>query len=357
MTARINGVRIAGIAAVTPRNVVNNDQLAQFSEDERIKLINTTGITRRRVIEGEVCTSDLCFEAANDVLAATGVSPEDVGVLIFVTQTPDYVLPATSIVLANRLGLSSGCAAFDVNLGCSGYTYGLWQAGALLPSTGARYALLLVGDTISRIVSDEDKSALALFGDAGTATLIEASGEAPSDWIFDLGSDGAGAKNLIVEAGGFRKRPTVDNLERQVGRDGNRRSGVELFMDGPQVLNFTLREIPKSVKKTVGDAGWSIDEVDAFVFHQANKIMLDYLAKRAGVPATAMGFSIGEYGNTSSATIPLTLAYAFSDRLAEGTMKLLLSGFGVGWSWASCALQVGPIPRPTLREVEFEAHG
>lgn len=125
-------------------------------------------------------------------------------------------------------------------------------------------------------------------------------------------------------------------------------------MDGPQVLNFALREIPKSVKFTVAEAGWTVADVDAFVFHQANKIMLDYLAKRSGVPPEAMGFSIGEYGNTSSATIPLTLAYAFADRLAEGSMKLLLSGFGVGWSWASCAIEVGPIPKPTIREVEFQ---
>lgn len=356
MIARIGGVRVAGIAAVVPQKILDNDRLVQFNDEDRAKVIGATGIQRRRVVKGSVCTSDLCLEAARDVLASSGVAPEEVGVLIFVTQTPDYVLPATAILLANKLGLNSACAAFDVNLGCSGYTYGLWQAGALLPTTGARYALLLVGDTISRIVSDEDKSALALFGDAGTATLLEVS-ESVADTIFDLGSDGSGASKLIVEAGGFRKRTMAGDLERQDRPDGNRRAPTELFMDGPQVLNFTLREVPKSVKATVEAAGWAMTDIDAFVFHQANKTMLDYLAKRAGVPREAMAFSLAEYGNTSSATIPLTLAYQLADQLSEGTLQLVLSGFGVGWSWASCAIEIGPIPRPTLREAEFGANG
>jgi 3-oxoacyl-[acyl-carrier-protein] synthase-3 len=353
MIARIHGVRVAGISAAVPVTCVDNSHLSQFSEEERAKIINATGIQKRRVVEGPVCTSDLCFEAAKDVMASTGVTPESVGLLIFISQTPDYVLPATAIVLANRLGLPTSCAAFDVNLGCSGYTYGLWQAAALLPTTGSRNALLLVGDTISRIVSDEDKSALALFGDAGTATVLELTDE-PAETVFDLGSDGAGARNLIVEAGGFRHRTTGQSLERVSSPDGNRRAATELFMDGPQVLNFTLREIPKSVKAVAAAAGWSMEEVDAFVFHQANKTMLDYLAKRAGVPAEGMAFSLAEFGNTSSATIPLTLAYRLADRLSAGSLKLVLSGFGVGWSWASCAIQIGPVPRPTLRTVEFQ---
>ena len=350
MIARIHGVRLSGLAAAVPAQIVENSSLSLFDDQERAKIIQTTGIHRRRRAPDTLCTSDLCFEAAIDLLGSTGVSIADVGLIIFVSQTPDYVLPATSIVLAGRLGASKDCAAFDVNLGCSGYTHGLWQASSLLKTTGASKALLLVGDVLTPIVSDEDRSSIALFGDCGTATLLEIDAAAPP-MVFDLGSDGAGAEYLIVEAGGFRRRPTPEAQHRRPGKDGHLRAATELFMDGPQVFNFALREVPKSVKAVADAAGWQVAEVDGVIFHQANKFMLDYLAKRSGVVPAAMKFSIEDFGNTSSATIPLTMVTTLADALEGKANRFIASGFGVGWSWASCAFEAGPIPRPTLREV------
>jgi 3-oxoacyl-[acyl-carrier-protein] synthase-3 len=330
--------------------VVENSDLTQFADADRKKIIDTTGIQRRRKSPPGLCTSDLCFEAARDVLASAQVDISEIGLIVFVSQTPDYVLPATSILLAGRLGATKDCAAFDVNLGCSGYVYGLWQTASLLRTLGAAKALLLVGDSSTQLVSEEDRSAVALFGDCGTATLLSLD-DAAEPMVFDMGSDGGGAEHLIVRTGGFRHRPTAESLERAVGKDGNRRASTELFMDGPQVFNFAVREVPKSIRTVLDAADTRVEDVEAAVFHQANRMMLDYLAKRVGLNQEVMRYSIAEYGNTSSATVPLTIVAAMADEVSSGPIKTLVSGFGVGWSWASAVLSLGPMPRPTLREI------
>lgn len=350
MLGRVEGVRIAAMGAVAPACVVENSNLTQFADADRKKIIETTGIQRRRQSPPGLCTSDLCYEAALDVLAAAQVDASEIGLIVFVSQTPDYVLPATSILLAARLGTSKECAAFDVNLGCSGYVYGLWQTASLLRTMGASNALLLVGDSSTQLVSEEDRSAVALFGDCGTATLLTLD-VAAEPMVFDMGSDGGGAEHLIVRSGGFRNRPTAESFERTVGKDGNRRASTELFMDGPQVFNFAVREVPKSVKTVLEAADVEIGAIEAAVFHQANRMMLDYLARRAGLGQNIMRYSISEYGNTSSATVPLTIVAAMADEVSKGSVKSLISGFGVGWSWASAVLSLGPMPRPTLREI------
>jgi 3-oxoacyl-[acyl-carrier-protein] synthase-3 len=348
--AALSGIRIAGIAAAVPHRVIENDSLEIFEATQREKVIQTTGIHRRRKAAADQTTSDFCYEAALDVLRETGTDPSEIGLVIFVSQTPDYVLPATCAVLAARLGLAKDCAAFDVNLGCSGYVYGMWQASGLLATLPKAKALLLVGEVWKGQISEEDRSVAALFGDCGTATLLEKSADAPP-MVFDLGTDGSGAPHLMIPAGHSRKPWSIEAAIRQSDKDGNLRAATELFMDGAQVFNFTLREVPKSVAATLEAAGWAVDQVDGFVFHQANRFMLNHLSKRAGIPADAMQYSIEDFGNTSSATIPLTLVTAMADRLAAGSVKVLTSGFGVGWSWASCACTIGPIPRPSFREI------
>ncbi len=289
-----------------------------------------------------LCTSDLCQVATERLLKKLEWTSESIDALIFVTQTPDYVLPATSCSLQRRLGLSKRCAVFDVNLGCSGYVYGLWLAARILDGIGFRRALLLVGDTISRIVSPSDRSTAMLFGDAGTATALERSDDS-FDMLFELGSDGSGENSLIVPAGSFRCPSTYETGIRSEREGGNLRSDEDLFMDGAEVFNFTTREVVPLIQNILARRGWSTEELDALVLHQASQFILKHLAKRLGLPDEKVPSTLAHYGNTSSASIPLTMVAALGDRVATGALRLLLAGFGVGWSWGAVTLNCGPV--------------
>ncbi len=355
--AHIGQVRIAGLAAAVPDRVVKNAELEIFSKDERRKLIETTGIRERRMVHPGMCTSDMCAAAAEAVLEDTRIARDDIGLVVFVSQTPDYFLPATSCLLTERLGLGPDCAAFDVSLGCSGYTYGLWQAASLLNSLDTDYALLLVGEVATHQVAPTDKATVALFGDCGTATLLrkDHSLDCPP-MMFNLGTDGRGGQHLIIPAGQCRYPATPEAATAKPGKDGHLRADTNLFMDGPQVFAFTLREVPRSIEAARAAAGWRYepeaqDRVDGIILHQANRFMLDYIAKRSKLPADRIKFSLEAFGNTSSATLPLTMVTAMAQDLHERPCRLLLSGFGVGWSWASAAVTVGPIPTPRLVEL------
>jgi 3-oxoacyl-[acyl-carrier-protein] synthase-3 len=260
--------------------------------------------------------------AVERLLAGLGWAKETIDLLIVVTQTGDHVLPATACVLQHRLGFTKACAAFDLNLGCSGYVYGLWIAASLLTTTEAKRALLVVGDLTTHLTAHDDRSVRPLFGDAVAVTALECSDVAPT-LAFDLGSDGAGAPYLIARHDAA-KPPT-------------------LFMDGTQVFAFTLREVPKSIAAVLKLAGWAAGEVDRFVLHQANAMMIRHLGPKIGAPADRLVVALAEVGNTSSASIPLALAQAVAGDLKAAPHRLLLSGFGVGWSWGSAAVTVGPL--------------
>jgi 3-oxoacyl-[acyl-carrier-protein] synthase-3 len=269
--------------------------------------------------------------------------------LVFVTQTPDYLLPATSYVLHHRLGLPSSCYALDINLGCSGYVYGLWVAASLMQNVKGN-VLLLVGDTISRITAPQDQSVALLFGDAGTATALTPDADAPS-MFFELGADGAGFNELIVRAGGFRNPCNPDTAVRTLREGQNIRSDQDLFMNGPEVFTFTLQRVPQLIKAVLHNAGRQIDEIDGFLFHQANRFMLEHLAKRIKLPAEKFAIALENYGNTSSASIPLAITTTqFRARIRESSLRLLLAGFGVGFSWAAVVLNCGPAVCPELVE-------
>jgi len=336
----VHGVRFAGVASAVPSTVVENGADAtRFGEIDIQRIIKSTGIERRAVAPEGICTSDMCLAAANRLLSDLAWDRQSVDTLIVVTQTPDYILPATSCSLQHRLGLNSGCATLDVNLGCSGYTHGLWLAAHLVASGGAKRVLLLAGETATRRVHPDDRSARPLFGDAGTATALEFAQGAPPVY-FRLGTDGRGQNHLIVPAGSFRRPHSTETGFATADTNGNIRSLNHLFMDGAEVFAFTIAEVPGLIATTLDDAGWTLDTVDSFVLHQANKFMLLHLAKSVGIPLDKLPLSLDQFGNTSSASIPLTITERLRETLQRGPANLLLAGFGVGFSWSSVALTV-----------------
>ncbi|ANJ71602.1 ketoacyl-ACP synthase III [Ralstonia insidiosa] len=339
---RLDGVAIRGVASVLPRREIDNQRFeAEFGEESVRDVVKMIGVRRRYWVEEGVTAADLCFQAADKLLARLSWDKSTVDALIFVSQTPDYRLPATACVLQGRLGLGTACAAFDVNLGCSGYTYGLWLASSLIKG-GSRRVLLLAGDTISRTVSPSDRATAMLFGDAGTATAVEFDEHAGSS-VFVLGTDGRGATNLMIPQGAYRKSEAHD--ERLEGRDP-----TCLFMDGGEIFNFTLRSVPPLTADTLSFAGRAIDDVDGFLYHQANEFMLKHLARKSKISAEKFHTNIDQYGNTSCASIPLLMTTNLSEQLAASRMTLLMAGFGVGYSWGSALMDVGPL---SCNEIEF----
>lgn len=344
----VSDIRVAGIASAVPEGTRSvEDVSSQFGREAAEKISQSVGVQTRHIASPATCTSDLCHAAAERILDELDWKRDSVDALIFVTQTPDYVLPATACSLHRRLKLGTQCLAFDVNLGCSGYVYGLALASRLLGAGNVRRGLVLVGDTASKIVSPEDRSAAPLFGDAGTATAIEHSANAP-DMFFDLGTDGSGEEHLIIPAGGFRQPANSESGIRTEREHGNIRSDEDLFMDGGEVFAFTLSHVPGLVKRTLKGAGWSIDDIDGVVLHQANAFMLNHLRKRLKLDDEKMVLALERYGNTSSASIPLAMTETWSKQPPGKPLQLILGGFGVGWSWAGAALTCENVALPEL---------
>jgi 3-oxoacyl-[acyl-carrier-protein] synthase III len=330
----VPGVRLRGVVAALPKRRLENAFFeAQIGADAVADVVKMIGVKARYWVDEGQTASDLCFVAAERLIETLGWERASVDALIFISQTFDQRLPATACVLHGRLGLAPHCQAFDVGLGCSGYVYGLWLASALI-AAGCRRVLVLAGDTISRVVDMSDRATALLFGDAGSATAVEHDASAPPA-CFVLGSDGAGASNLIVSGGGFRA-PAPDP-RRPAGLDPE-----HLFMDGGEVFAFTLRAVPRLVQDTLQQAGRSVEEVDSFVLHQANQFMLRHLAKKIGAPERTPT-NIDRYGNTSSASIPLLLATDLAERLAAAPSRLMLVGFGVGYSWGAALFDAEPL--------------
>jgi 3-oxoacyl-[acyl-carrier-protein] synthase-3 len=345
------GIRIAGIASAVPAQVNGLENLEFIPPEQALKISENVGVRTRRIAPPSICASDLCYAAAARLMRELDWAPGEITGLIFITQTPDYVLPATSHALHARLGLPVSCYAFDINLGCSGFVYGLWIATSLMQNVKGK-TLLLVGDTSSHIISPRDQSVAPLFGDAGSATALEPSADA-APMYFELGADGSGVKSLIVPAGGGRRPSDASTGVRTLREGQNFRSDEDLFMDGAEVFTFSLQRVPGLVKAILGSAGCGIDGIDSVVFHQANRFMLEYLAKRIKIPPEKFALALENFGNTSSASIPMAITTtALRERLQNSTARLLLAGFGVGFSWAATVLQCGPGAFPELVECD-----
>ncbi len=329
---KFNNVGIRAIASCVPSDISKNSDLTNLIPPEEIeKVISSIGIKEKRIAAIDVCSSDLCVKAAEKLLNELDIDRNSIDVLIFMSQTPDYKIPATSPSIQHRLGLSTSTACFDINLACSGYVYSLSTAYSYAMMEGVNRVLLLVGETFSKIVSKNDKVNAPLYGDAGTATLIE-KGDFGSSY-FSLNSDGSGKDAIIIPAGCYRNPSNSENVLEIEYEDGNIRSEHQIYMDGMEVFNFTMRVVPKDVKAVLEFSQKSLDEIDHLVFHQANKFMTDFFAKKLKLPLEKVPYSLDKYGNVSSPTIPLTISSELNGKIENKT--ILMSGFGAGLSWAS----------------------
>ena len=330
----VPGVRLRGVVTALPKRRLENAFFEGSIGAEAVAdVVKMIGVQSRYWVEEGQTASDLCFAATERLIDALGWARDSIDALIFVSQTFDQRLPATACGLHGRLGLATHCQAFDVGLGCSGYVYGLWLASSLI-AAGCRRVLVLAGDTISRVVDPSDRATALLFGDAGSATAVEhEAGATPVTFV--LGSDGAGASNLIVSGGGFRKPAPDPRRPAALGTE-------HLYMDGGEVFAFTLRAVPRLVQDTLKRAGRSVEDVDSFVLHQANQFMLRHLAKKIGAPERTP-INIDRYGNTSSASIPLLLVTDLAERLSTTPTRVMLVGFGVGYSWGAALFDAEPL--------------
>jgi 3-oxoacyl-[acyl-carrier-protein] synthase-3 len=329
---------IKAISSYLPPGRLTNEQLArEFGEWTAEKIYEKTGIRERRVAPSDVCASDLAFAAASQVLAAEDRSRIDF--LLLCTQAPDYWLPSTACVLQHRLGLPTSCGALDYNLGCSGFIYGLAMGQALLQGGLASNLLLLTADTYTHYIHRGDRSTRTLFGDGAAATILS-NGALARLHSFVFGTDGSGAEQLIVRAGGARLPVPLCGGQAGVPEAQSApASAANLFMNGPEIFSFTIQRVPALALEVCKKAGLSLEQVDYFVFHQANAFMLEHLRKRLRIPLEKFEFCLEHCGNTVSSSIPIALESAIRANRIKPGMKVLLAGFGVGLSWGGCILE------------------
>lgn len=328
-TGIINNVEIKGIACAVPDCLRSSEEYNDiFGEEAVRKFVNMTGIKTRRVAIEEQCASDLCYVAAKNVIEKLEWEPSSIDALILITQTPDYAVPATACVLQHRLGLSEDCIAFDINLGCSAYVYGIWLASTMISTQNINRVLLLVGDTSNYGLNPGDSATAMIFGDGGTATALERS-EGKNIKYF-LKTKGSNYKTIIVPAGHARSRCRTNIEPSEYG----------LHMNGSEVFTFTITDVPRAINDFMAQNGIEPKDIDNYVFHQANLFILKHLAKKIGAPMEKLAISIDRYGNTSAESIPLTLVDTFGNDETSETVRLFLCGFGVGLSWGGIYLEM-----------------
>ena len=336
-TITFHGVGVKALSACVPAGIVYNKDLGYLIPEEEIeKTINNIGIEQRRIADDDVMASDLCFKAAQQLMADNDIDPSTIDVLLFMSQTPDYRIPATACVLQDRLGLSKDTLCFDISLGCSGYLFALSTAFAYASMQGVNRVLLLDGETFSKIVNRRDKVDWPLYGDAGTATLIEKGDYGESTFI--LNTDGSGKDVLKIHAG-MRNPITPDSCVEREREEGNIRTDLEVFMDGMDVFNFAISKVPRNIKALLQATGKTIDDVDYLVFHQANRFMMDFFVKKLKISPEKVPYCIHKYGNTSSASVPLTIASELSGTFDEDK-TVVLSAFGAGLSWGAAMMHM-----------------
>lgn len=337
-----NRAAIKAIAGFLPSGKLTNEKLAEeFGDLHAANILGKTGIAVRSVAAADECASDLGVAAAERLFEAGVCAREEIDFLLLCTQSPDYFLPTTACLMQDRLGLRTDSGALDFNLGCSGYVYGLALAKGLIQAGTAARVLLVTADTYTKYINRRDRSLRTLFGDGATATLMVAV-ETDKDPIgpFVFGTDGGGAKELILPAGGLRCRPSAETAIETEDGHGNWRSQENLYMNGGEVFNFTLRTIPQTLTSLLDKAGLTLDQIDYVIPHQANKFMLERLRSRLKIPAERFCIDMENCGNTVSSTIPLALEGAMQRGRVKPGDRIALIGFGVGYSWGATIVQL-----------------
>lgn len=333
-----HNVAVKAVSACVPSKVVPNTELRDLlGEEEMRKTIDSIGIHEKRFADDHTTPADLCQRAAERLFEDNQIDPGSIDMLLFLTQLPDYRIPATAPLLQHRLGLPTSTAALDLSLACSGYVYALSTAMAYAQMDGINRVLLLDGETLTKVVNPRDKVDAPLYGDAGTATLIEkCEGQHAT---FVLYSDGAGEESVKIKGGGARFPVTPESLVEHTNAHGDTFTDLQLYMDGMDVFNFVLRCVPKSIKEVAKIDGVELADMSYLVLHQANKFMTDFIAKRLKYPLDRVPYSLTRFGNTSSASIPLTISSELADKTDVG--DIIMSGFGAGLSWATAHLNLG----------------
>ena len=338
--------QISAIDYYLPEAVLTNDEIARLYPTFPAKRVEEkTGIKARHIAAEDETATDMAVKAAGKLFERKACAPKDIDFLMLCTQSPDHFLPTSACLIQDRLRIPKTCGAFDFNLGCSGFVYGLAVARALVENGVATNVLLLTADTYTKFIHPMDRSVRTLFGDAATATLIrrvEVNGsDTPLIGPFVFGTDGSGADLLIVPAGGLRLPRTSRTSAVETDDKGNSRSKDNLFMNGPAILAFSMSAVPVLVEKLLAEGGLDRDGVDAYIFHQANKLMLDSLRKQCKIPPERFVVDLEDKGNTVGSTIPIALVDACRAGIIKPKARVMLVGFGVGLSWAG-ALSVLP---------------
>lgn len=353
--------RITGISVVVPKNEIRlEDELEYFGGSlkkvERTKKL--IGLGSRRVADEGVTAADLCQQAAENLFAGMKIDPDTIEGVIFISQGPDHAIPATACILQDKLHITKNCAAFDVNQGCTAYTYGLWLGFSLIESKACKRILLMVGEAGAAYSDPANRVITPIFGDCGTATLLEYSPSNHNSY-FALGTDGSGAEALMVPAGHSRFHYPKDAAEYAEfikpikDFNGNNWYLGSTFMDGAEIFNFTLEVVPQHLKDLMSHVKMIEKDIDWVVLHQANRQIANAVAVKAGFPVSKVPTeTVSKYGNQAGASLPSVVADQLCQEVSESSIKVLLSGFGVGLSWASCILDLDHIWCSGIREYE-----
>jgi 3-oxoacyl-[acyl-carrier-protein] synthase-3 len=338
----LHNVRYRGMATCVPKHKVSNLDCAPAKKAERERLTRNIGIYERRLCPEWQCFSDLAFDATERLLAELEWQREEIDALIVVTQSPDYLIPSTAIILQDRLKLPHATIAFDVNLGCSGYPFGLHLLGSMIAAGTVKKGLLLVGDRSGSVREP-------LFSDAGTATALEFDTSAPPMY-FDLNSDGSGYRAIILPVGAHREPPSMQHFIPFRGDDGEWHTAYDLQLDGTAVLSFSTQRVPPAVKCLLEYATVASDSIDYFLFHQANRMINETIRKKLALPVEKVPSTLHDFGNTSSASIPVTMTARIREDMLARPTRLLMCGFGIGLSWGSALVDIEHAKFPPLIE-------
>ena len=338
---KIDNVKISGVSACVPKQVEDNAAYPFFDDKALRDFAATTGVERKRKADANTCTSDLCIAAAEVLISDLGWNKDEISIVTLVTQTPDYILPATSPIIQDKLGLSRECYTLDISLGCSGWVYGMSAVSALLAnsvpsnSSASRKALMMAGDTpLKTGTSFEDKSTYPLFGDAGTVVALEYHPNA-EPLLFSMNSDGSGYEDIIIYDGGYRNPFSATSLDKIERGDGIISNNLQTALNGMNVFSFGITEAPKSVNGLIEAFSLDKNAIDYFTFHQANLFMNEQIRKKLKLPSEKVPYSLKNFGNTSSASIPLTMVTELHKDMSGKKLQHIACGFGVGLSWGS----------------------